>query len=259
MSNLHFRFRYTIPVFITTCLMFSLPGCDKLDMQPGEFAYPLEISVTQNQSVATLHWTEATVSTFEEYVILRSTDRIPDTPEPQVTANTLIIARVDQRSGTTLEDINVPIVDTIFYKVYANIGDRFLMSPTIAYDTHLHVLSFRADAMEAVPSKHEMVAVDRALNTLFVYDYQNREILRTKALGQLSGPLIHVDLPSKEIMVADNGYLSFYDYNSLALNQSFFTGYFRDVQFGHGWIYLLRAQPPYSFALYRRFDVSSPG
>jgi len=249
---------FNLPVQGMICLLFCLIGvsCDPLEVEPGEFAYPLELSATQQLSVTTLNWSEATVSTFEEYIILRSTLSIPDSPEPEVDNNTVIVARVDDRRVTTLQDVNAPISNSLFYKVYAKIAGRFLMSPTIAHDQNLDLIPRRTDVSEPIPGQGLLIGYDRLTKALFVYDYENREILRSEIVQQYSVPVIRYNASVQEILIAENGSVAFYDFNTLDLKQTFFIGTFRDVQYKDSWIYVESAVSPYPFALYRRSDFS---
>jgi hypothetical protein len=227
-----------------------------LPIEPDGFEYPLELTTTQNQSVTTLHWSEATVSTFEEYIILRSTMSIPDGPEPEVNSNTVIIGRVDQRKVTTFEDLNAPLSNTLYYKVYAKIAGRFLMSPTIAHDQNLSLIPMRADVSLPIQDQGLLLGYDRLTRTLFVYDYINRELLRSQIIQQLSVPILSMDPTTNEILIGENGTIYFYDFTTLELKQTFFPGLFRDLQSIEGWIYIQKASSPYGFALYRRSDLS---
>ncbi len=230
--------------------------CEKLEVpNPGDFQYPLSLSVLSKQSVAELTWSEATVSTFEEYIILRSTEKIPDSPTPEVTGSTAIIARIDERTVRMFKDSNLPIIDTIYYKVYARIAGRLLMSPTVSYAQNLHIIPARADIVEHVPSKHTLVAFDRGTQQIFVYDYKTREFLASRLLQQLNFPMIRADIASDEILVNENSISQLLSYSTLNVKQTIQNNFSRNAEYLNGWIYLTRGQFPYGFALYRRSDL----
>lgn len=245
-------------VVLAFLAVFSLllPACDTLDIKPDTFEYPLDLEVTQNESILTLSWSPATVSTFEEYIILRSTDPIRDSAEPEVMGNTFILARIDERNVTTFQDVNTPITDTLYYKVYAKIADRFLMTATVAHDQNLHLIPVRSDAVAFVPETGHLVGIDRSLSTIYVYDLNAREMIENKPANQFSSPMIRPDYSTGEILVGDNSSLYIFDYHTLTVKNTSFPGTFRDMHFRNGYIYLQRAQFPYAFALYRRSDMS---
>ena len=247
---------HILPVICTLALVLWFIACDKLDITPGDFQYPLTLTVQSRQSVTELSWSQATVSSFEEYVILRSTDDIPDSPEPEVTGNTIIIARIDERNVTTFKDSNLPIADSVYYKVYARISGRFLMSNTFHHVQKLHLIPARVDIVEPVVSDNKFIALDRATHQLFVYDYITREFITSKAFAQVNFPLISYSSTNDEILLCENGTAQFIDYSTLDFRQSMQTGFVRGIEYANGWIYLTRAQPPFSFALYRRSDLT---
>jgi hypothetical protein len=253
----HLKWRFLLNTCLVATVGFLVFSCDELEVPtPGEFQYPLTLTVESRQSVAELAWSEVTVSTLEEYIILRSSDNIPDSPVPEITGNAVIIARIDERDISHFKDSNLPIVDTVYYKVYARIEGRFLMSATISHAQNLHLLPVRADIVEHVAAKNTFVAFDRGTQQLLVYDYKTREFLKSRLMQQLNFPMIRVDLSSDEVFVNENGTSQFLDYNTLNLKQSLQNTFSRNAKFLNGWIYLTRAQFPYGFALYRRSDLA---
>ena len=242
-------------IALLSLMAIAMFACDKLDTQPGEFQYPLSLSVERKQSIAELTWSEATVSTFEEYIILRSTDEIPDSPEPEITGNTVLLARIDERKATLFKDSNLPIADSIYYKVYARIAGHLLMSPTVGFTQNLHLVPVRADIVEHVPSQNAFIGFDRVTQQLFVYDYSIREFLVSRFF-QLNFPVISYSASPQEILISENGTTQFLDYTTLNVIKTFQTNQIRNVKYANGWIYLTRAQFPFGFALYRRSDLS---
>lgn len=247
---------FSLLAIIAVTLAIGGMGCEKLDTTPEDFRYPLGLSVVQKLSVAELTWSEATVSTFEEYLILRSTDPIPDSPEPEVTGNTIIIARIDERTVTTMHDANLPVTDTIYYKVYARIAGRLLMSPTVKFGQDLHLIPGRTDIVEHIPSKHTFVSYDRGNQQLMVYDYLAREVIISKVFNQQNFPVLRYDASTNEILINENSLSQFVDYQTLNVKQSINNTFTRNADYLNGWLYVTRGQFPYGFALYQRSDLS---
>ncbi|MDX1478763.1 MAG: WD40 repeat domain-containing protein [Saprospiraceae bacterium] len=164
-------------------------ACSDPDITPAPFAYPLALTADQKDHSVDLNWTQVDVSSFEEYIILRSIDSIPDTPEPEVSGLTAIVARIDQRTKTTFTDFQLPIESDVYYKVYARIGGRFLMSPTRHVGLNFQVIDFRADVMAADTAHDEIVGFDRARDLLFRYNYEEDEV-QASELYTLNTPII---------------------------------------------------------------------
>lgn len=255
-ADTHPRRNFNLFAIIALTLAVGGSGCDKLDTTPGDFQYPLSLSAVQKLSVAELTWSEATVSTFEEYLILRSVDPIPDSPEPEVTGNTIIIARIDERAVTTMLDANLPVTDTLYYKVYARIAGRLLMSPTIKFGQDLHLIPGRTDIVEHIPSKNTFVSYDRGNQQLMIYDYKAREIIRSRVFNQQNFPLLRYDPSTNEILVNENSLSQFVDYETLNVKQSINNTFSRNADYLNGWLYVTYGQFPFSFALFRRSDLS---
>ncbi|MDX1407157.1 MAG: hypothetical protein R3330_03460, partial [Saprospiraceae bacterium] len=175
--------------YLFRCTMLLLGGCEDPDITPSPFAYPLALTAGQQDHGMTLSWTRIDVSSFEEYIILRSTDTIPDTAEPEITGLTTVVARIDQRTEHTFSDFQLPIEPVLYYKVYAKIGGRFLMSPTVRVELDYQVIEYRADVMAADTVRNEIVGFDRSRNLLFSYNYLDDEVVASE-LYTLNTPLI---------------------------------------------------------------------
>ena len=197
-----------------------LGACNDELIEPGPFQYPIQLEVSSGENVVNLNWTKASVSTFTEYVIVRSIDSIPDTQEPVLEGNQVIVERIDKIDQTTFDDFKFPISDVAYYKVYADIGDRFLMTQTIRVDLNIQTIPFRVDVMEPDPENNEIVCYDRGLRVLFTYDYEEAEVLEQASIGgNFNSPLMQIGEynGAREIYLSDrNSLLNIYDRNSLS-------------------------------------------
>lgn len=156
------------------CLVWQ--GCDDASVEPGPFEYPIKLQVNGSSSNVALSWTEATVSTFEEYVVVRSIDPIPETKDPEVVGNQVIIARLDEIDATAFVDFSTPFEPKLYYKVFADIGERFLPSATVEVTQPLQLVEYRTDALEIDHDADEIIGFDRSLDVLFVYNYTEQKM-----------------------------------------------------------------------------------
>ena len=247
--------------FAIICLVtLILQGCDDPSIAPTPFEYPISLSGSQGQFAVTLEWQEVSVSTFEEYFILRSQDSIPDTPEPEITGLTTLVTRIDQQEITTFTDSQFPISQTLYYKAYAKIGDRFLMSPTVRVDLDLQVFNLRADALTVDIDEHVIIAYDRSQQLLFAYDYISREILEQRQ-HFFNVPLIHFGTynGSKEIYLSDRSTSLFIiNRETLVTKQTMFTTYnIQDFKYDDERFFIARDGPSSSsLAVYRRSNLT---
>lgn len=178
-------------LFTVVLIAFGLltESCHETLIEPVPLTYPLDLTVTSENTSAELHWTPLTVSTFEEYIIVRSEDSIPDSPEPELIGNATIIARIDKAEVTEFFDFAPPISKSVYYKVYGKIGNRFLSTPTIRTDLSFQIIDLRADVSYVVQEKNEIIGYDRSTQILFIYNYRTEKI-RVQKFIALNNPII---------------------------------------------------------------------
>ena len=211
---------YLLFTFVLIALGLLFESCNESPVDPALKSYPLELTVISENSTAELHWTELTVSTFEEYIIVRSEDSIPDSPEPELVGNAIIVERIDKADITEFIDFATPISESVYYKVYGKIGDHYLPTPTVRIDLSIQIIDLRADISEIDLEKKEIVAYDRASQILFIYNYQSAKI-RVQKFVPFSNPTIRLGTYNSvdEIYVTDQTGVM-YIYNPSNLNLS---------------------------------------
>gem|GEM_PF-3183548 len=210
---------YILFAVILTAFSLLIESCNDSLVEPGPTTYPLELTVISENSTAELHWTELTVSTFEEYIIVRSEDSIPDSPEPELVGNAIIVERIDKATTTEFVDFATPISQSVYYKVFGKIGDHYLPTPTVRIDLSIQIIDLRADVSEIDLKKKEIVAYDRATQILFVYNYASAKI-RVQKFIPFSNPIIRLGAYNSvdEIYITDqNGVMYIYNPSNLHL------------------------------------------
>lgn len=214
------RFYLFSLLWITFGLLFQ--SCEKTAVDPEFVGYPMDLTIISENSSAELHWTELTVSSFEEYIIVRSVDSIPDSPIPELIGNATIVTRIDKAGTTEFIDFSPPISKRVFYKVYGKIGDRYLPSQTVRIDLSVQIIPYRADVSEIDKANNEIVAYDRSSQTLFVYNYKTEKI-RVQKFISFSNPIIRIGQYNgqDEIYITDqSGVMYIYNPNNLNLSRS---------------------------------------
>ena len=156
--------KFTILFF---CLFFSLfLACSKENVNNNDGGFPLQLTATQEGRNIKLNWTQTKVSTFEEYVVVRSTEPIPidfiPTPFSQ-----LVIKRLDEFEENEFTDNNPLLAERIYYKVFVDIGDRFLQSEE-------RVVEYEVTILGGIPGK---VAFNAATNMLYILNQETAEVL----------------------------------------------------------------------------------
>lgn len=214
----------------------SMWSCEERVIEPNDFEYPLELTIENQGNGFYLSWTEVPVSTFEEYLVIRSQEPIDDNPTPEVTGLAEIAARIDEMGRTHFQDLAPPIATDLYYKVYARIGERFLLSPTVHVEQDLQLLSLRADRVSVDTLANEIIAYDRSRSVLFIYDYANREIRHQRNIS-FNNPVIRFGTfqGEEEIYIADPFSLttiSILDRSSLEITTTLIASwYIHDFQY----------------------------
>ena len=172
-------------------VLLTWTACNDDLVQSGPFEYPIDLQTGLSGHGVYLEWSKTTVSTFTEYIIVRSLDSIPDTPEPVLDGQAVIVERLDKIDETSYVDYDYPIGETHYYKIYANIGERFLMSATRRVDVELQLIPFRMDVMEVDHEREEIVAYDRSSRVLYVYDYVEGKLL-SQVTTSMTNPILRI-------------------------------------------------------------------
>lgn len=213
--------RYSLLFFLCIALL----SCKDDAISPGGFNYPIDLDLSSEEYGITLEWSRASVSSFEEYIILRSPDSIPDKSEPTLEGQEVVVERIDKIDEVRFTDYSFPIQATHYYKVYARIGERFLMSPTRRIDVDLQLIPLRIDQLVPDQERNEIVAYDRGLRMLFVYDYANDEILRQQTMS-MSNPIVRTGTynGAEEVYVCDRStQIAIHDRASLSFKTSLWS------------------------------------
>jgi hypothetical protein len=254
MSKLLFKQVYFV---IVASLTFTFAACDRDPIEPGDFSYPIELAAEVKGSIVHLSWHEVRVSTFEEYIIVRSQEPIDDTPEPEVDGLSVIAARIDDLTVTTFEDSGAPLATEFYYKVFAKIGERFIYSPTVHVEIDLQLISLRTDNFAVDTDENVIIGYDRSLRVLFIYDYQNSEVLRQQQPGTIyNNPIIrHGAYQGKEeIYISDHdNYIHILDRSNFQQwNQIYSTSDIHDFQYMDGYFFATRNQTAGGMAMFDR-------
>jgi hypothetical protein len=216
--------------------LWILSGCNDLTPEPTTGNYPVGLEASMDNAVVQLNWTLATISTFEEYIVLRSTEPIPDNPIPDAGGTIVLIARIDERTKTTFEDSEFPLEQTMYYKVYADIGERFLESATVRVDISFTFFPFRSDIGTYDPVTGNLIGFDNNARTLFEYSIEDQTVIRSNPINDHTTILRYGNyLGEDEIYASSNNHniIRVYDRNTMALKTTLTTGFnvFTDFQY----------------------------
>lgn len=157
------------------CLLLSLFfACKKEQVNNNDGGFPLQLTAQQDGRNVVLDWTETKVSSFEEYIIVRSTEPIPvdfvPTPFSQ-----FVIERLDEFEDNQFIDNSPLLAERIYYKVFADIGDRFLQSEEVIVEYEVTILNRIPTRIAHNPDTDLLYIYDGALIEILAYNYVTNE------------------------------------------------------------------------------------
>ncbi len=210
---------------LTGSLIF--PSCSLDDGGGSTSGSALTLHLSQELSLTNLSWNPVKITDFSEYIILQSNDHIPDSPIPVSNATISVIKRIDDADITTHESTNILFSTRTCYKLYADVGDRFLFSPTVCVDKGITLLPGFYDRVDHEPGEQEIVMYDRNNNMLSTYTLGATTLNTSIGETFFSNPSVTVSTYNgvRQVFVSDRSQLTIKRYNIPNLNSGFSKGF----------------------------------
>ena len=184
-------------------------------MIPESRGYPIQLTLTPGSTFIELNWTKVSISSFIKYVIVRSTDSIPDVPVEQLGGNNVITEIEDLDSTRFRDKIILTVEADLFYKIYAQTASRTLMSRTVSVNQLLHTIDHPTHVVTIDTSNDEITLAVPFGVSLVTYDYVKDSVVASRNFpvpgnlklrrGVFSGKeeVYFADLLSKKIYILD--------------------------------------------------------
>lgn len=167
-------------------------GCSLDDPGTTNHSPALTLHAEQNLSLVTLSWDPVNVTGFKEYILLQSTSDIPNNPTPEVTAETTVLKRIDNRDQHTFSATNTLFAKNLCYKLYTSVDDRFLYSSTVCIDQDFTVFNGFDDRGGHEPGSDKEVLFDRLNFKFNILDYKTGVISGNFNDNNVTFPIINV-------------------------------------------------------------------
>lgn len=187
---LHWK-KLHIPLFLAITL-FYIYGCSLDDPGSSSSNPPLTLHADQNLSLITLSWDPVKVTGFKEYILLQSTSDIPNSPTPEVNAETTILKRIDDSDIHSFTLTNTLFAPRLCFKLYTSVDDRFLYSSTLCIDQDFTLINGFNDRAGHEEGLDQEVLFDRINAHFSIVDYKSGEFTNTVNDFNLSFPIIDV-------------------------------------------------------------------
>ncbi|MEM6262323.1 MAG: hypothetical protein AAGI38_07445 [Bacteroidota bacterium] len=180
------EFKFLLGCFLSICFLIQACSDDEAsEMVP--FTYPISLEAQATIQGNSVTWSELETSEFERYWVLRSEDSLSD--ELDVTALAGInIADFGSSDTASFFDTNPPRIPVVYYKVLGDLGDRFVVSPTVAVRREVYPINKGTERLVIEPVHNTLFAKVFNEGIVTVFDYGNKEDLgsfgasRTNAL-----------------------------------------------------------------------------
>jgi hypothetical protein len=181
---------------------------EKIEINNDDDGFPLNLRMEVNDETPSFSWDAANVSNFGGYTLVRSETFINPGQKPGF-GGTTIIMQTNNADSVKVEDATTPFVTELYYKLYLNIGDRFIESQTVKLAQELTKFPFTADYIYFIPDSSWAVILTANQIKLTLYDYKEKEILATKTIG---GSVSVTDISMTDAV--ENGKRVLYYFNS---------------------------------------------
>ncbi len=157
----------------------------------------LTLDYTQHLSLTNLTWDVVKVTGFKEYIILQSSNPIPNSPTPVINQDVTVLKRINDVDVTSLSVSAMLFSPQICYKLYCAVDDRFLYSSTLCIQQDIDVVNGFYDRGCHMVGHDEAVMFDRVNNVLSTLNYKT---------GTLTNSVTDIVLsfPSMEMTSWDN-------------------------------------------------------
>ncbi len=242
-------------------LLLFCYSCEKEVIDNTDKNFPIELTSEVKGSLFTLSWTETNISTFNEYLVVRSFDSIPSSLQPS--AN-IIVGRIDDLTESTFVDNSAPFETELHYKVYVDIGDRFLESPSVKVVQNILTFDFAAEKIIYSKEQDAFFLAQLSQGRVSRYDVASNKItheisgitnFRDFMLGNNGG--------TQELYISSqsNGLITIYNAGNLAEINAFSVG--REVYAmannNRGLLFMSTDFSSESLRIIRRSDFSQAG
>lgn len=167
-------------------------GCSLPDQNTPSELPDLGFQAEQDLSLITLSWSPVNVTGFKEYIILQSTEEIPESQEPEVNSGVTVLKRIDDMDITTFHASDGLNSTHTCYKLFVSIEDRFLQSGNICIEHNADFISGFYDRIAHDEGEGEIVMYDRNIIRLSTYDLEEGTIKASIPENFLSVPSLDV-------------------------------------------------------------------
>lgn len=182
--------------------------------------YSFPFTAVNEKGIIKLNWETLDVPDFEHYTIVRSPDSLPDAPQPS-DLNGWFNSHfhIPEQETTLFLDDEPPFHNDLYYKMYVQAVDTFLLSQTIKVPSPSKALPFCYNHAAIIPNTDYIIIASEDTEVI-KYDHKTHEIITTTPLPLEAGYIRIGDAGNGlEVFVLSkyNNTLTILDINNLAI------------------------------------------
>lgn len=201
--------------------VFYFSACERIEVDNTDQQSKIELTLTKSKGLNQLTWTEVNVSTFKSYTIVRSNEPISNSFDSIFTPSTIIQTITDYKKNT-YEDGGGLSNDYIYYKVFADIGDRRLVSTVARTRSNVEVLDFQVQDHTFSQETGHLFLSGQVSNQIHRINYKtggHAKIFSGTSSSDNSLNMARINGKDR-LLVSDKYYFKVYEFDPVNLNKT---------------------------------------
>lgn len=169
---------------------FLITSCKKeIDVDLTDNKFPINLTLVEKDGVSYLTWDKVKVSNFVSYILVRSTKPIAAGLEPKVgDPDNVIITEITDIDSTEFSDLSVPWNDVVYYKLYVDIGYRFIESQSLENKQSSFVFKDFFETIKIDNDSNWAILIGSNFSRVVVFDLIHNEIISDNTLNIFVDP-----------------------------------------------------------------------
>lgn len=164
---------FLLPAFV----FFSCKDILTVDNTDQDF--PVELRSEAAGETIRFSWDAAQISTFENYFLVRSALPIPAGLTPFSSSSMQIVFQNDRPDTTVFVDVSPPLFEEVYYKLYIDIGERFVESAALKISFDNFLLPGDPAIVKYWPDSNWLIIANTGNGSLQVVDYEQKTVRAT--------------------------------------------------------------------------------
>ncbi|HMG15146.1 MAG TPA: hypothetical protein VK590_06855 [Saprospiraceae bacterium] len=206
-------FYLAIFIIIGSFTLLTTSCRKELEINDSDSNFAINLRRDTSSGATRFNWDKANISNFRSYILVRSKDPIPIGLTPKVGSTDVeIVGEITKRDSTEFYDSNPPLASVLHYKLYIDIGSRFIESADIIDYQKVFVFNDFFDYINMDKDTSWAFMLNSQSGNLVVFDYAKNTLVAEKFLNIFSiSPIVGIASGPE----GNDRYLFVHDYSTL--------------------------------------------